>query len=381
MKLICSNYFIPKRYWIIFLAFLGEALMYILRTNLSIAIVDMTTDRNITIGNRTYIEKSEFNWSSVEKGILLSLFSYGFLLTPAGSLLSIKYGGATICGLGIGLTGLLTIVTPFLLRFNFVVYSIARVMEGVFEGFITSGCVQLFIHWIPPEERSRSMVFVQVGGFFGAIVNYPLCGYIANSFGWPGIFYVSAKNVNFVLGKIHSFRQVLNVLRMGWIRMAVRTPPCITTTLGVTTPIAAPPLLKVFQQSGKGMRKLCLTAEWLIFCCNTTGILQSPGNSLLRLLATSSQCWSYKRFSVHNVLMSQKLAFVRLWGDCWLREIIGSADTLLSTNGGECLLETPPLRPHGSLHTSDPFFLQCSTWFYVSQTAEYTEAKARVYHV
>lgn len=59
------------------------------------------------------------------------------------------------------------------------------------QGFITSGCVELFIHWIPPEERSRSMVFVQVGGFFGAIVNYPLCGYIANSFGWPGIFYVS----------------------------------------------------------------------------------------------------------------------------------------------------------------------------------------------
>lgn len=42
-----------KRYTVTFLTFSGMMLLYILRTNLSIAMVDMTSDKNITVGNIT----------------------------------------------------------------------------------------------------------------------------------------------------------------------------------------------------------------------------------------------------------------------------------------------------------------------------------------
>ncbi|XKL62488.1 hypothetical protein PGB90_002321 [Kerria lacca] len=191
MKLIFFNRCVQKRYAIVFLTFWATILMYILRTNLSIAIVDMSSDKNITIGNKTYFEKAEFHWSPAEKGFILSLFSYGFLFAPVGSLLAVKYGGGTVCGLGIFLTGFLTLLSPILFRFHLVAYAVARILEGLFEGCITSGYVELFVHWIPEEERSRSLTYAHIGSFFGAALNYPFSGYVANLWGWPAVFYVT----------------------------------------------------------------------------------------------------------------------------------------------------------------------------------------------
>ncbi len=48
--------YFPKRYMVSLFAFLGFVVMFYLRTNLSIAIVAMTADRNITKGNETLFE-------------------------------------------------------------------------------------------------------------------------------------------------------------------------------------------------------------------------------------------------------------------------------------------------------------------------------------
>ncbi len=80
-----------------------------------------------------FIQEPEFKWTSKDKGFILSLFFYGYLFSPLGGLLSSKYGGTTIFGCGIGLTALLTILSPFLLRWNMYAYSVARVLEGLFE--------------------------------------------------------------------------------------------------------------------------------------------------------------------------------------------------------------------------------------------------------
>lgn len=60
----------------------------------------------------------------------------GYLFSPVGGLLAIKFGGVTIFGLGIAGTALLTLFTPLLIRINFYLYFFARVIEGVFEVII-----------------------------------------------------------------------------------------------------------------------------------------------------------------------------------------------------------------------------------------------------
>jgi hypothetical protein len=65
---------IPRRYTVAILAFLGFSNIYSLRVNLSVAIVSMT-------------KRSEFDsWDSRTRGLILSAFFYGYILTqiPGG---------------------------------------------------------------------------------------------------------------------------------------------------------------------------------------------------------------------------------------------------------------------------------------------------------
>ncbi len=53
-----ARFFFRKRYWVALMVFLGWAVLFILRMNLSISIVKMTSNETITRGNVTYIEVS-----------------------------------------------------------------------------------------------------------------------------------------------------------------------------------------------------------------------------------------------------------------------------------------------------------------------------------
>lgn len=75
----------------------------------------------------------EYHWSTKGKGIILSAFSWGYMFAPLGAFLANKFGAATGYGIGIAATGLLTILTPFLIDLNWRVYLAARFLEGVFE--------------------------------------------------------------------------------------------------------------------------------------------------------------------------------------------------------------------------------------------------------
>lgn len=79
------------------------------------------------------MQVAEFSYSSEEKGVILSAFSWGYATAPLGYLLVNQYGGVTTFGAGIALTGLLTMFSPFLMGWNLYVYLIARIFEGVFE--------------------------------------------------------------------------------------------------------------------------------------------------------------------------------------------------------------------------------------------------------
>ena len=198
----CCCSYLPKRYLVAILSFLGFVNVYALRVNLSVALVAMTTNKTEwRNGNEYVLAAAEFEWSSKLQGFLLSSFFYGYIITqiPGGYLAS-KYGGKNLFGAGILLTALFTILTPPSSRISPYLLVAVRMLEGLFEG-VTFPCMHaLWSKWAPPMERSKLVTISFSGPFAGTVLGMPLSGVIAYNFGWPWVFYVFG-----VLGVVWSF--------------------------------------------------------------------------------------------------------------------------------------------------------------------------------
>ncbi|KAL0892421.1 hypothetical protein ABMA27_015534 [Loxostege sticticalis] len=180
-----------RRFVVALLAFFGFFNVYALRANLSVAVVAMTEPVETKLENGTVIFAPEFDWSSQTKGLILSSFFYGYLVTqlPGGWLAS-KIGGNRVFAIGIGATSLLTLLTPPLAYTSTGLLIAVRVVEGLFEG-VTYPCIHaVWSRWAPSEERARLATFAFSGSYAGTVVSLPVCSMLAHYTGWPGIFYV-----------------------------------------------------------------------------------------------------------------------------------------------------------------------------------------------
>ncbi|KAG5678081.1 hypothetical protein PVAND_007783 [Polypedilum vanderplanki] len=180
-----------KRYLVVLLAFFGFFNVYALRVNLSVAIVSMTEVREIHHENNTVIEEQYFNWSSKQKGLVLSSFFYGYITTQfMGGYLASRYGGNLIFGIGIGVTAFFTLLTPLAASWNIYALVAVRVIEGIFEGMTFPCCYHIWSKWAPPLERSRMANFAMAGNYVGTVVGMPLSGIFATYIGWQSVFYI-----------------------------------------------------------------------------------------------------------------------------------------------------------------------------------------------
>lgn len=76
------------------MAFFGLFNVYALRVNLSVAIVAMTENRTVVHEDGSKHFEQYFDWSSTQKGYILSSFFYGYLMTQViGGILAAKIGG------------------------------------------------------------------------------------------------------------------------------------------------------------------------------------------------------------------------------------------------------------------------------------------------
>lgn len=144
------------------MAFMGFFNVYALRVNLSIAIVAMTTGKEVTLGNGTTIQvrgeegegvltlrgwrsslipstdfrqvAADFDWDSQTRGLILSSFFWGYLVTQVpGGWLAARVGGTRVYGMGLAATALLTVFTPPLAKAGLGWLIAVRVIEGLFE--------------------------------------------------------------------------------------------------------------------------------------------------------------------------------------------------------------------------------------------------------
>ncbi|XP_017880754.1 vesicular glutamate transporter 2.2 [Ceratina calcarata] len=180
-----------RRYVVGVLAFLGFFTSYILRVNLSVAIVAMNAKvRKVNETGEKYFEP-EFNWDSKTQGLVLSSFFYGYISTQLlGGWLGGRIGGKRVFGLGIAVTAFLTIITPPLVRVSVYILVALRIVEGICEG-VTYPCIHaIWAQWAPPLERSKLATLAFSGSFFGTVFAMPVAGLMAEHLGWSSVFYV-----------------------------------------------------------------------------------------------------------------------------------------------------------------------------------------------
>ncbi|KAI9555355.1 hypothetical protein GHT06_017871 [Daphnia sinensis] len=219
-----ADYF-GSRHKFAFMAFLGLAVVYMMRVNLSVTIVDMvrmpsssattinTTKRNptstvcpirnaattFTVGHLrsaliSACNDGEFDWDIKTQGLVLGAFFWGYTVTQIpGGLLARKFGGKYVLGIGIFLTGLLSLATPLAARSSTRTLITVRILTGLTEGVTLPAVHHMLSAWVPTQERSTIGAFVLAGMQFGTVVALPLSGFLCDvnvDGGWPLAFYV-----------------------------------------------------------------------------------------------------------------------------------------------------------------------------------------------
>ncbi|XP_012224783.1 putative inorganic phosphate cotransporter isoform X2 [Linepithema humile] len=205
-----------KRHLVTFMIFLGMANAYVMRTNMSVAIVAMVNHTAIK-GTEEFVQTLErenecgvpitneteaaqrsadgpFAWTNKEQGYLLSSFFWGYVITqiPFG-ILAKRYGAKYFLGIGMLINSVFGLLVPVSAYWGYWWLMVIRFIQGLGEGPIVPCTHALLAKWIPPNERSRMGAFVYAGAQFGTVVSMPLSGLLANwdlVGGWPSIFYV-----------------------------------------------------------------------------------------------------------------------------------------------------------------------------------------------
>lgn len=197
------------RHWVTFMLFLGMANAYIMRTNMSVAIVAMVNHTALPVdkealdtecgnvnltANHAASQDGSFVWSSTLQGYILSSFFYGYVITqiPFG-ILSKRYGARLFLGVGMLINSTFGLLVPIAAEAGYEWLILVRFIQGLGEGPIVPCSHAMLAKWIPPNERSRMGAAVYAGAQFGTVISMPLSGLLsAYGFagGWPSIFYV-----------------------------------------------------------------------------------------------------------------------------------------------------------------------------------------------
>ncbi|KRT86300.1 membrane transporter [Oryctes borbonicus] len=188
--------------------FLGMANAYVMRTNMSVAIVAMVNHTAIhteellddecdgVYGNETNnsdpSSDGQFIWETDLQGYILSSFFYGYVITqiPFG-IMAKKYGNIYFLGVGMLINSVFAFLVPISAEWGVGWLIAVRFIQGLGEGPIVPCTHSLLAKWIPPNERSRMGAFVYAGAQFGTVISMPLSGVLsASSARWPSVFYV-----------------------------------------------------------------------------------------------------------------------------------------------------------------------------------------------
>ncbi|XP_065208426.1 vesicular glutamate transporter 3-like isoform X1 [Planococcus citri] len=157
----------------------------------NIAVVEMTSNKTITMGDETFIRPAEFEWDTVTLGTVSNVLWYGGLFALFGGYFVDKFGGSVSCSMSLLIAGFLTIFHPAILYLDFNAFLVCRFVTGFFLNVFSISTAELYSRWFPRKERSTLISIGYNGVNAGIALAFPLFGFIANKWGWQMVFYVS----------------------------------------------------------------------------------------------------------------------------------------------------------------------------------------------
>lgn len=160
----------------VLLCFFATFICYIDRVNISVAIIPMA---------------EQFGWSDTERGIVLSSFFVGYLITQvAGGALAARFGGKAVLGFGVLWWSLFTLLTPLSALASFPLLIATRILMGLGEGVAFPATYNLLGRWVPPRERTRAAAFNLSAIPLGTLFAVSMTPLIALTLGWEWVFYL-----------------------------------------------------------------------------------------------------------------------------------------------------------------------------------------------
>lgn len=167
---------IPKfRFVVVSICWLTAILLYFDRVNISMAAPHIM---------------SELGLSGTRMGLILSMFSWGFIFGHvaggfAADRLNIRRWGTSFLLLwcvATYLTGLCRTVLQF---------ALVRLAFGFSEGAFVNPMNKLQNHWVLPNERGLVNGSLMFAAYLGLVVGMPLVGWLIDQYGWREMFFIS----------------------------------------------------------------------------------------------------------------------------------------------------------------------------------------------
>jgi sugar phosphate permease len=134
---------------------------------------------------------SELGLSGTRMGLILSMFSWGFIFGHVA-------GGVAADRLSIRRWGtfffLLWCVATFLTGYCHTVlqFVLVRLVFGFSEGAFINPMNKLQNHWVLPRERGLVNGSLMFAAYMGLVVGMPVVGWLINLYGWREMFVISA---------------------------------------------------------------------------------------------------------------------------------------------------------------------------------------------
>ncbi|XP_065339933.1 sialin [Cloeon dipterum] len=211
-----------------FMVLTGFMFNYMLRVNLTIAIVAMVepTNKTMTIDNDTNtahyheyecykppavsiipednatsdatmkppvaeLEQTRFNWDEPTQNLILGCFFWGYVLTelPGGRMAEV-FGARRIFGYSMLIASIMTLATPLAANISHYAVVALRVVIGFTLGATWPAIQPMASKWIPPMDRSKFIANMMASSL-GAALTMPMCGYLIAHLGWESVFYVT----------------------------------------------------------------------------------------------------------------------------------------------------------------------------------------------
>ncbi|XP_060522418.1 putative inorganic phosphate cotransporter isoform X2 [Cylas formicarius] len=210
-KLTLSKMFlIPQRYVLGVMGFLAIINSYTMRVSISVAITEMVPPKNSSSHKSDICSYSDsgssttnsvtdgsklYDWNESTQGLILSSFYWGYAGTQLlGGYLSERYGGKYTLGIGLLISAICTLITPWVIYGtdgNSGMLIFLRVVEGLGEGTTYPALNALLANWVPKQERGRIGALIYAGNQMGTIVSNLISGQLIEATrDWASVFFL-----------------------------------------------------------------------------------------------------------------------------------------------------------------------------------------------